>query len=116
MGFHALPLGLRTCLSAGCGLVALLGVRPALASESVTVSKVEEWSGDHFIDQLVVDAGGVIKVAPFDPKTDSGGWLTIRANKITVAKGGSIDATGAGFPGVDGAAGTGYSNVGGSGA
>jgi hypothetical protein len=60
-------------------------------------------SGEVTYDSLTVTAGAILHVSPYvasDAGSNTTGWLRVKANVITVDKGGSIVADGAGYPGV----------------
>jgi hypothetical protein len=87
------------------GLLAAAAVltlpRAARADQKIISGNVT-LGGDTTYDELVVKGGAKITVTSF---SSGGGWLRIKANKITVEANASIDATGAGYqgqPGKDG--------------
>ena len=88
------------------GLAATLGFAgSASATQSLTVSTKKTFGADMLLDELVVEAGGVLEVVSLRAEGGTG-TIRIRARKITVAPGGVITATKAGYFGVNGADGS----------
>ncbi|MFO0590692.1 MAG: putative metal-binding motif-containing protein [Polyangiaceae bacterium] len=81
--------------------IALLFSAPALANDSLTVQQGQTVVLDGTVryKDLHVLSGGKILVRPVSSGAAGNGSLTIKAATIEVDAGGSIDATGAGFPG-----------------
>ncbi|MEO5726759.1 MAG: putative metal-binding motif-containing protein, partial [Byssovorax sp.] len=85
------------------GLAATLGfARSAHATPSMTITTKTTIGADLLLDELTVEAGGILEVVPLRSKGGTG-TLRIRARKITVKKDGTITATKAGYLGVNGA-------------
>jgi hypothetical protein len=77
----------------------------ALASPSLMVSGAIELGADAppLYDSFTVTGTGVVTVGPYVAgSSTSTGWLTLKANTITVMAGGAIVADGAGYRGQDG--------------
>src|SRR5215813_1190811 len=77
---------------------------PAVAL-ALTVSGPIDLGGDAppFYDTVTITGSGVLTVKPYvSGSAVSTGWVTLKANTITVQAGGSIVADGAGYQGQDG--------------
>lgn len=77
-----------------------LWATPARAALPLVVTDSESMDGIRQYTEVTVKAGGSIRVKPLGTGV---GFLHLRANRIVIEMGGSIDASGAGFQGVDGA-------------
>src|SRR4051812_9241516 len=93
---------LLAALLAAFGAVAL-APREAAAADKKVISSSGALGGDFTFDEFTVKTGVKVSVVAFKPgDAKATGWLRIRANKIVIEMGATIDATGAGFAGVDG--------------
>jgi len=81
------------------GLALLLAPRAARATPSLTISAKASLSGEHVYDKLTIAKGGELSVAPLGP--GGSGLLHIKANQIVIEQGGTITATGSGYPGIN---------------
>lgn len=108
------PRPLAVSSLASLGLAAILGFsREARADGIMIIDVPKKISADIFVDELRVTAQGVLIVKS---QRDKGtGAIHIRARKITVAKGGKITATAAGYTGVNNADGSAAPSSGGGG-
>jgi hypothetical protein len=89
-------------------LVAISAVattRAARAADALEITGAAELDGQVYVRTLTVKPGGALHVKA---KSLGGlGYVSVHANEIVVEKGGVIDATGAGYAGVDAASGDG---------
>lgn len=100
--------GLRRVLSCAALATALVSLSaPALASPSLEVKSGETivLDGTVLYSSVTVRGGGVLRVRPVALGIPGSGSLTLKAAKVTVEQDGVIDATGAGYAGVQAAAG-----------
>ncbi len=91
------------CLFSAAAALALAS--PALAGPSTQITGVVSLGGDAlpFYDTFTVTSTGTLVVNGYASGSATGtGWVTIKANTITVAAGGVIKADGAGYAGQDG--------------
>lgn len=92
----------RIGVAAAVALISSWGRYAAAKDLVVKPGETAKLSGAHAYDQVVID--GVLGVNRFAlPDTPEGaietGWLKIVANRVTISATGSIDASGAGYPG-----------------
>lgn len=93
--------GTRALARCAAALVVATGmVAPAVAraAESKEITGDQTLGGDLTYDQLTITKDGKLHV-PKLSATASGGWLRVKANKISIFAGGVIEADGAGHPG-----------------
>jgi len=92
----------RRALVAAAAATPLLP-RVARAADDMTIDGTWSASGTVYFDTLTIN--GTLSVLPLGAGASGSGKLEVIANKIIVNQGGQIDADGAGYAGVDGAAG-----------
>jgi hypothetical protein len=100
---HAIGQRLAFALAIAC---ACLYSVPARATVPKVISGDETLGGDSSFYSLTIKSGGTLHVPPYmagSPTTT--GRVVLRANTIIVESGGTIEADGAGYAGVDGAQG-----------
>ncbi|AKT39979.1 MopE-related protein [Chondromyces crocatus] len=89
------------CAAAAAGLTLVLLTEGTAGAAPVRVIEGEQLlRGEHLFSELVVRPNGILRVARDGVNP---GTLHIRAGRIVVEAGGSIDATSAGYPGADAA-------------
>ena len=92
-------------LALSAAIAALFATQLALASEALDVKASGSMSGEKSYSTIHVASGVTLKVSAL--AGESGGLLRLRANSIVVDSGATIDATGAGYAGIDQGAGLG---------
>jgi hypothetical protein len=93
-------LHVQTIGAAALGAASLLVSATASASNDGEIKVSQSLDGTQFYNKFTVRAGATLSVTSLASGTGSG-RLEIRANTIIVEAGAAIDATGAGFGGVD---------------
>jgi hypothetical protein len=95
-------------LLVACGSLVALYPRTALATTTVSQDADGSIGGTHPYLVFTIKAGVKLQVNAYDAAAkDSSGFVHIQANQIVLEAGASIDASGAGYAGVDMAAGNG---------
>lgn len=94
-------------LAAGAACFAALALGPSIAGATETEKKVISTDvalgGDYLYDEFTVKSPATVKVVAYkEGDTKATGKLSIRANKIVIEAGAMIEASGAGYPGVEG--------------
>jgi len=97
----------ETCAAlAGAPLLLLVVAGSAAAAPPKVIEGDAQLGGEHLFSEVIVRPGATLRVRPAAesaPDAEGAGWLHLKAGRIVVEAGGTIDATGAGYPGADGA-------------
>ncbi len=94
----------RGALAAVPALILAAGVARAAPSKVVEGEALID--GEHAFSEVIVKQGATLRVRPMVTYADGVtglGWVRLKAGRVVVEAGGAIDATGAGYQGVDGA-------------
>ncbi|APR77578.1 Hypothetical protein A7982_02925 [Minicystis rosea] len=103
------------CVGASVVLSALMVPVLASAGENRVISSDQSLGGDIVADTFTVTATGKLHVTRLSASDPMGGWLRVKANTITIAAGGIIEADGAGYAGKEGDNGQSPTGTGGGG-